>query len=80
MHIYSSYDWSNKQKWLDQIDFMASYLNKSQEANEGIWHTMDIYVWPNYEVCGSYDSEVQRLKQWLSDRLDWLQTNIQALE
>ena len=64
---------------MDQIELMANYLDESQAANEDIWHTMNVYVWPNYEVCGSYEAEVVRLKQWLSDRIDWLQTNIQLL-
>ena len=74
-----TYYYDNKQKWLDQIELMANYLDESQAANEDIWHTMNVYVWPNYEVCGSYEAEVVRLKQWLSDRIDWLQTNIQLL-
>ena len=75
-----TYYYENKQKWLNHIDQMANYLNNSQVVNEDIWQTMNVYVWPNYEVCGSYDAEVQRLKQWLSDRIDWLQANIQMLQ
>ena len=71
--------YNNKQQWLNQIDLMANYLAYSQAANEDIWHTMNAKIWPVYVICGSYDAEVDRLKQWLSDRLDWLQTNIQAL-
>lgn len=74
-----AYFFDNKQKWLDQIDLMADYLDKSQSYNEDIWHTMNEEVWPNYVVCGSYSAEVDYLKQWLSDRIDWLHTNISAL-
>jgi len=74
-----TYYYDNKQLWLDQIDYMAKYLDNSQTANEDIWHTMKLHIWPNYKVCGSYNAEVEYLKKWLSNRIDWLQTNIQAL-
>lgn len=74
-----TYYYDNKQLWLDQIDYMAKYLDNSQSVNEDIWHTMKLHIWPNYKVWGSYNAEVEYLKKWLSDRIDWLQTNIQAL-
>ena len=29
-------------------------------------------VWPNAVVTGSYEGEVQYLKQWLRTRIDWM--------
>ena len=30
------------------------------------------YTWPNYDIWGSYQNEVQNLKHWLNERLEWL--------
>ena len=30
------------------------------------------YTWPNYDIWGSYQNEVQNLKQWLNERMEWL--------
>ena len=29
-------------------------------------------MWPNYYVAYDYQDEVDYLKQWLSDRIDWM--------
>ena len=30
------------------------------------------YTWPNYDVWGNYQNEVQNLKHWLNERMEWL--------
>lgn len=71
--------YSRKDAILDKISEMANDLKYAQKANDDVWHTMNKYVWPNYKVWGSYDAEVEYLKDWLSQRMDWLNTNIQDL-
>ena len=74
-----NYFYTHKQQYLDFIDEMAGILYKSQEANEQIWHVINEDVWPCYVVCGSYEGEIDRLKTWLSNRMDWMQNEIQGM-
>ena len=74
-----TYYYDNKQKWLDQIDLMAADIYISQAENEEVWKTMDKSLMYNYYIFGSFEAAVNYLKDWLSKRLDWLQTHIQAL-
>lgn len=75
-----NYYHSNKQLYIDFIDSMANAIYKSQEANEQIWHTMNEDIWPCYTVYGSYEAEVNHLKEWLDKRMDWLQKEIQEMK
>jgi len=50
----------------------AERLNDSQTKNYEKWKTLGIYVWPNYVYFDTYKEEVDYLKEWLEDRLDWL--------
>lgn len=55
------------------IDSVASVLNaESQQRNFQAWNVLNKYVWPNYFVGPSFQSEVNWLKGWVSQRLDWL--------
>ena len=35
--------------------------------------------WPNYNIPSDYDAEITYLKQWISDRLSWLDSAIENL-
>ncbi len=57
---------------LNEIDLSAQYLKYSVAANEQRWHTLYSYTRPNVEVWGSYQNEVQSIKEWLVARMEWL--------
>jgi hypothetical protein len=59
--------------WIDQ---MTQTLNESQAWNYTVWPTMGTYVWPNYFVGQTYASEIDYLKTWLHERIDWLDANL----
>ena len=40
---------------------------------------MNSYVWPNYFVGPTFQSEVNWLKAWISDRANWLDENLPQL-
>ena len=65
---------------LTYIDSVTSVLNaESQQRNFTAWPVLGAYVWPNYYVGPSFQSEVSWLKNWLSDRLEWLDQNMPQL-
>jgi subtilisin-like proprotein convertase family protein len=61
-----------------QIDSIASLVNESQNWHYQIWGNMGVAT-GTYEVqapAQTYNEEVQRLKDWISRRLIWLDDNI----
>jgi hypothetical protein len=58
--------------WLASIQQEAESLEQSQVNNFGRWPMQGIAVWPNAEVAGSYDGEVQYLTNWLTLRIAYL--------
>ena len=59
-----------------KIDSFANILNESQQRNFSLYPILDTHIWPNFSVEGSYAREVQRLKDWVSARLIWLDENL----
>ncbi|HMG93508.1 MAG TPA: CotH kinase family protein, partial [Chryseolinea sp.] len=62
------------------IDSVASVLNvEAQERNFKAWNVLNKYVWPNYYVGATFQSEVSWLKSWVSERLTWLDQHMPLL-
>lgn len=61
------------------IDSCAYDLRDAQARNFTKWNILSTYVWPNNYVSGSYANEITYLKTWLSDRMLWMDTQIQAI-
>ncbi len=62
------------------VDSVSQLLEKPQQRNYQRWNIMGQYVWPNNFVGQNYQEEVQYLKDWLDQRLQWLDNNFAALE
>ena len=59
------------------IDSVYSVLNEeSQQRNFQRWPVLGQYVWPNYYVGNTYVEEVNWLKSWINNRLQWLDANM----
>ena len=55
------------------IDSMAAVLAEAQERNFDYWPILGVYVWPNPgNLPDTYAGEVQKMKDWIAERLDWL--------
>jgi CotH kinase protein len=54
----------------------GNYLSLTQTRNFQRWPILDIWVWPNRVVTGSYDGEVIALNVWLQSRLQWVNAEI----
>jgi len=64
----------NQSVILEKIDTYAEYLKWAQQENDDKWHTLGIYVWPNPVVFDTYQEEVDHLKSWYINRMNWLET------
>jgi CotH kinase protein/Secretion system C-terminal sorting domain len=62
---------------LRYIDSVATVLKvESQQRNFQKWPVLGEYVWPNYYVGQTYQQEIDWLKNWVSERLAWLDQNM----
>jgi hypothetical protein len=69
--------WTNE-KIMGKIDSISTLLssNQAQSRNFLRWPVLNEYVWPNSFIGGTYISEVNFLKNWITDRLAWMDGNI----
>ncbi len=74
-----NYFYNRRNDILANINADAQYLKYSAQENEKKWGTLNNYTWPNYDIWGSYQNEVQSLKEWLNARMTWLRTEINNL-
>jgi len=59
------------------IDSNNVYLNEGQTRNFIQWPILGTYVWPNPSpIPTSYQGEINRLKQWIGNRMTWLDANM----
>lgn len=58
------------------IDEQVDLLGPAITRNFAKWDNLDEYIWPNPEVTGSYDGEIENLKDWIEDRISWMDANM----
>ncbi len=66
----------NTDSLLAFINDNVSTLDAAQKRNFERWQVLGTYVWPNYYVGDTYSDEVKYLKDWLKDRLTWMDNNM----
>lgn len=54
------------------IDSIADILEESQQRNFQRWDILHSNVWPNYYVGGSFQAELNYLKEWIMARMNWM--------
>ena len=62
----------NQEFILDKIDTYAQQLQWAQQENDNKWQTLGMYVWPNPAFFDTYQEEVDHMKAWYVDRMNWL--------
>ena len=58
------------------IDSMALLLDEAQRRNYQRWPILGVYVWPNQYVGQTYEQEISFMKQWIINRLQWMDDNM----
>lgn len=74
-----NYFYSRRDDIFQNINENAEYLKYAVQENENKWHTFYTYTWPNYDIWGSYNNEVQSMKEWLNARFEWLKTEFDKM-
>jgi len=54
------------------IDSLSLLLDESQQRNFERWDIIGRSIWPNYYTYESYENEIDYLKNWTLERLQWL--------
>ncbi len=62
--------------FITAIDSMANVLEEAQVRNYQRWPILGNYVWPNQFIGMNYQDEIDFLKQWTMDRLEWMDSNM----
>ncbi len=65
---------------LNYIDSLETILEHPQQRNFSKWPILSEWIWPNNYVGNTYSNELNYLKNWISDRLSWLDVHIAGLE
>ena len=60
------------------VQAQQALLAEAQARNFNRWPVLDTYVWPNAYVGGSYTAEMRYLRDWLQQRLAWLDAQMPA--
>lgn len=73
---WAEYRCSNlsEERLMATIDSLATVLTShgAERRNSQAWPRWGVWVWCNHYVATSFDDEVQHLKQWLHERIAWM--------
>lgn len=61
------------------IDEQVLYLDKAQERNFKVWSIWESVDWVYFPSLGSYEKEVDYLKEFYTERLQWLDRELNKL-
>jgi len=67
---------------MNKIDSYTQYLESNNVISQNfyIWPILGQYVWPNYFIGSTHSEEIDFIKNWIDDRLEWIDTEISSLD
>lgn len=63
-------------KVLNYVDSLVTLLDEAKTRNFERWPVLGQYVWPNPFIGNTYQEEINYLKNWIIERLNWLDKNM----
>ena len=59
---------------LATIDSLANEVTAfgAEERNSKAWPRWGVWLWPNYYVSNSYQEEIDYIKNWITERIEWI--------
>jgi hypothetical protein len=77
---WTQYRQSNlrEEKLMAVIDSLATVLTAhgAIQRDSQAWPRWGKYVWPNYYISSDFDDEISFLKQWIHDRIAWMDNQL----
>lgn len=58
------------------IDSCTNAIEEAQVRNFQKYPIFGVYIWPNYFIGNSYEEEIDYMKNFIAERLEWLDGNI----
>ena len=68
------------QKVCGYIDSLSMVVEEGATRNFNRWNILNQYVWPNSYIGGSFDEEIAFVKQWMLDRMEWMDFTLENYE
>jgi len=62
------------------LNTTITYLGEAVDRNFVRWPILGKYVWPNHFIGNTYEEEVNWLKNWITERLNWMDVNIELAD
>jgi len=62
------------------VDSLSNLLSSSQVRNFEQWPVLGEWVWPNFNVANSYSQEVFYMRNWILQRLEWMDGKIELFD
>jgi hypothetical protein len=61
---------------MNTIDQMTAEIAEAKDRNFNSWDILGVEIWPNYFVGDTHEQEIDFLRNWLSQRLLWMDQNM----
>jgi len=61
---------------MTRIDTYANYIRQAAARDSAKWQTIGTYVWPNAWIATSWQGEIDSMKLWLTNRMNWIDANM----
>ncbi|MDZ7370495.1 MAG: CotH kinase family protein [candidate division KSB1 bacterium] len=58
------------------IDSLTQILDEAQKRNFQRWPVLGVYLWPNFFIGKTFTEEIDYLKSWILNRLEWMDRNM----
>ena len=84
-----SFRWAVQQRWNalrneflsnssvnSLIDSLHAHMGQAVDRNFERWPTLGQYVWPNYYIGQTYEDEIEYLRNWIIDRMEWMDNEL----
>ena len=74
-----NYFYSKREDIMKEINACAQYLSLSSREDNNKWGTLYRNIGSDSDIWGSYQNEVQSMKEWLNARFEWLKTEFDKM-
>jgi hypothetical protein len=61
------------------VDSLTQIVQPAQQRNFAQWPILNEWVWPNAYCCGTYAAHVQYFRQWVLERMHWMDNGMKTL-
>ncbi len=69
----------SNERVLATVDSMRQIIGPAADRNFDEYPILGTYVWPNYFVGATYEGEIDHLKDWLIQRMEWMDGAIENI-